>query len=271
MRSITRHSCPAALALLLLLAGCATKPPKTAYTPAPQGLMDTGERMLADGRPAQAVALYREAAVAAPRDPQPRVKLAEALIEVGHEEEARGAISEALGIDPGNEQASATLTMIDSLPPRQTKVVATPELPPPSNPPVMLLKPTVPAQRVGERPTAPSQTAGQPTTPAVPVARPATPPVAEAENRPTHTWVQVGAFENPAEAQRAWNAMQGRLVPHLGGAHQLYSLARVGARNWVRLRVGPFDDAGAGRFCAAVKTGGGDCFVAPKTAVAARS
>jgi hypothetical protein len=233
--------------------------------------MDTGERMLADGRPAQAVALYREAAVAAPRDPQPRVKLAEALIEVGHEEEARGAISEALGIDPGNEQASATLTMIDALPPRQTKVVATPELPPPSNPPVMLLKPTVPAQRVGERPTAPSQTAGQPTTPAVPVARPATPPVAEAENRPTHTWVQVGAFENPAEAQRAWNAMQGRLVPHLGGAHQLYSLARVGARNWVRLRVGPFDDAGAGRFCAAVKTGGGDCFVAPKTAVAARS
>ncbi len=257
MRSVLRHLYPGALAVLLLAAGCATQPPRAAYTPAPQRLMDSGERMLADGRPAQAVALYREAAVAAPKDPQPRVKLAESLIEVGREDEARAAIGEALGLDPGNEQASATLAIIDALPPRPVKTVAPPASDP-LTPPVALLKPSAPPQAL-EPPAAPR------------AASPASSPAAEENDQANRTWAQVGAFENPAEAERAWNAMQGRLAPHLGGAHQLYSRARVGERNWVRLRVGPFDDAGASRFCTAVKTGGGACFVAPKTAVAARS
>ena len=279
MVSVTKKLYPGALALLLLMAGCATSPPKATSVSAPQGLMDTGERMLADGCPAGAVAVYREAATTAPKDPQPRVKLAEALIEVGREEEARAAVGEALGLDPGNEQASATLAMIDALPPRANKAVTAPASPP-LNPPVVLLKPSAPAQTAAlpaasaktvDTPTAPTQTTERSAAPAQTVAPPAAPPAAEANEPTSRTWAQVGAFKNPAEAEQAWNAMLGRLAPHLGGAHQLYSRVRVGEQNWVRLRVGPFDDAGAGRFCAAVKTGGGACFVAPKAAVAAKS
>ena len=225
---------------------------------APLDVMDSGERMLADGRPAQAVALYREAAIAAPRDPRPRVKLSEALIEVGREDEARAAIAEALAIDPGNEEATAAQSALDAMPTRPKPPQPMPAAPPPlaplpvAPPPVALLKPT-PAGQPAERPAA------------------SPPPMAASDDPPGSTWAQVGAFASPAEAEQAWVIMQPRLAQHLGGAHQLYSRARVGERNWVRLRVGPFDTAGAGRFCAAVKAGGGACFIAPKTPVAARS
>lgn len=75
---------------------------------------------------------------------------------------------------------------------------------------------------------------------------------------PTGAVVQVGAAPTEAEAWKLLGALGARLE----GREAWVESATVGGRLWRRALVGGFADrAAAARFCAALKSGGRDCFV----------
>jgi hypothetical protein len=69
--------------------------------------------------------------------------------------------------------------------------------------------------------------------------------------------IQLGAYKNPAQAERAWTALSARF-PTLSSMNKLV----VPFPGGIRLRAGAGSPADARAACAALKAGGENCFVA---------
>jgi Flp pilus assembly protein TadD len=83
-------------------------------------------------------------------------------------------------------------------------------------------------------------------------------PVVRAGNAPVV--VQLGAFSNEANAERAW--LQHARRYHLQGRRPLTNIVNVNGRNLHRVSVSGFASAGdAQRLCGQIKSQGGVCFV----------
>ena len=107
---------------------------------------------------------------------------------------------------------------------------------------------------VPDPPAAPSPTAEpKPETPA-------RPPAAEEPAAPTGakgSVIQLGAFQNRAQAERAWTALSARF-PTVGAMNKLV----VPFSGGIRLRAGAASPAAAREACQALKAAGENCFVA---------
>lgn len=91
--------------------------------------------------------------------------------------------------------------------------------------------------------------------PAAPAAKPAEPePVATGAKGSV---IQLGAFQNRAQAERAWTALSARF-PDVGGMTKLV----VPFSGGIRLRAGAASPAAAREACQALKAAGENCFVA---------
>lgn len=73
-------------------------------------------------------------------------------------------------------------------------------------------------------------------------------------------YVQLGAYDNAGVARDAWNRISGR-TPKLAGLSPSGMGVTVQGKNFYRLSVGGFARGDADKVCAAVKAGGGRCFV----------
>jgi hypothetical protein len=86
------------------------------------------------------------------------------------------------------------------------------------------------------------------------------PPAAEAPPKPTGgagSVVQLGAFANKAQAERAWSALSARF-PSVGAANKLI----VPFPGGIRLRAGAASPEAARQLCQTLKAAGEACFVA---------
>lgn len=85
--------------------------------------------------------------------------------------------------------------------------------------------------------------------------------VPEVEDVPPGTrLVQLGAFDTPDDARRAWAQVDGKVDGLMDDKTRLIQKAEAGGRTFWRLRVHGFDDlSGARRFCAAVSATKTDC------------
>ena len=104
----------------------------------------------------------------------------------------------------------------------------------------------------------PVKQAPQPT--AEPKAPPATESKAEPESKPSGpsgSVVQLGAFANQAQAERAWTALSTRF-PALGSSSKMI----VPFTGGIRLRAGAASPADARQLCQTLKAAGENCFVA---------
>lgn len=90
-------------------------------------------------------------------------------------------------------------------------------------------------------------------TPAAPAAQPA--PAAATGAR--GSIIQLGAFQNRAQAERAWTALSARF-PSIGAMNKLV----VPFAGGIRLRAGAASPAAAREACQALKAAGENCFVA---------
>lgn len=77
---------------------------------------------------------------------------------------------------------------------------------------------------------------------------------------PGQFFVQLGAYDSDAVAKDAWGRLAGRVAP-LKGLVPSGMPVTVGGTTYYRLSVGGFARPDADRLCAAVKRGGGKCFV----------
>ncbi len=72
--------------------------------------------------------------------------------------------------------------------------------------------------------------------------------------------VQLGAYEDAAEARAAWDAMAQRFGAHLEGRGRVIEPATSGGRVFYRLRAHGFaDEPSARRFCSVLLAEGADC------------
>lgn len=107
-------------------------------------------------------------------------------------------------------------------------------------------------------------------TPEQPVAKPAPPAPASADAKPVAppatdakptgaagSVIQLGAFANQAQAERAWTALSARF-PSVAAMNKLI----VPFSGGIRLRAGAASPAEARRACQALKAAGENCFVA---------
>jgi Flp pilus assembly protein TadD len=105
------------MALLGLLSACVTSPPPRPLPPAvkaadkPHMLTRLGDDVRRGGDAAGAVALYRAAAAAAPRDPVPLTNMGEALNEAGDPQRAEQAFRAALTLQTGDPAAQQGLAV----------------------------------------------------------------------------------------------------------------------------------------------------------------
>ena len=87
-----------------------------------------------------------------------------------------------------------------------------------------------------------------------------TPAAAEAEAKPTGgsgSVVQLGAFANQAQAERAWSALSARF-PAIGAMNKMI----IPFSGGIRLRAGAASPADAREACQMLKAAGENCFVA---------
>lgn len=90
--------------------------------------------------------------------------------------------------------------------------------------------------------------------------RTATPAVAAARAVPGRFVVQLGAFSNSENAQRAWSQAERRFG--LGGSQPFTTTIDQGGRTLHRVSVAGFaSQADATRLCGSIKAKGGACFV----------
>jgi hypothetical protein len=92
------------------------------------------------------------------------------------------------------------------------------------------------------------------TEPQVPAAEPATQPKASGS---AGSIVQLGAFANQAQAERAWTALSARF-PNVAALNKMI----VPFSGGIRLRAGAASPADAKLVCQTLKTAGENCFVA---------
>lgn len=72
--------------------------------------------------------------------------------------------------------------------------------------------------------------------------------------------VQLGAYDDEAAAQEAWEALAGRFSAHLDGRGRIIEPASSGGRTFYRLRAHGFaDEPEARRFCAVLLAENADC------------
>ncbi|MEO5971742.1 MAG: SPOR domain-containing protein [Sphingomicrobium sp.] len=90
-----------------------------------------------------------------------------------------------------------------------------------------------------------------------PVAEPAPPPPAPAPAGGSGSVIQLGAFKNAAQAERAWTSLSSRF-PTVAGLTKLV----VPFSGGFRLRAGAASPAAARDACQALKVAGENCFVA---------
>jgi cell division septation protein DedD len=104
-----------------------------------------------------------------------------------------------------------------------------------------------------QAPPAPAQAKPEPATPEVakPAAEPAPQPTGE-----KGSVIQLGAFANRAQAERAWSALSARF-PSLAAMNKMI----VPYPGGIRLRAGAASAADAKQACQAVRAGGENCFI----------
>lgn len=73
--------------------------------------------------------------------------------------------------------------------------------------------------------------------------------------------IQLGAFKNTAQAERAWSALRARF-PELSGLSKIVVPYSAGGSSGYRLRAGAGSAAEAQQMCRALQAAGENCFVA---------
>ena len=73
--------------------------------------------------------------------------------------------------------------------------------------------------------------------------------------------VQLGAYKNTAQAERAWSALTARF-PSLAGLSKIVVPYSAGGSSGYRLRAGASSQAEAQQVCRALEAGGESCFIA---------
>jgi hypothetical protein len=75
------------------------------------------------------------------------------------------------------------------------------------------------------------------------------------------TTIQLGAYRNTAQAERAWSALSARF-PNLSGLSKIVVPYSAGGSSGFRLRAGASSSAEAQQVCRALQAAGESCFVA---------
>ena len=78
---------------------------------------------------------------------------------------------------------------------------------------------------------------------------------------PSGSVIQLGAFKNTAQAERAWTALRARF-PELSGLSKIVVPYSAGGSSGYRLRAGAGSSAEAQQMCRALEAAGENCFVA---------
>jgi hypothetical protein len=73
--------------------------------------------------------------------------------------------------------------------------------------------------------------------------------------------VQLGAYRNTAQAERAWSALTARF-PELSGLTKMVVPYSAGASRGFRLRAGAASTAEAQQVCRSLEAAGESCFIA---------
>lgn len=102
-----------------------------------------------------------------------------------------------------------------------------------------------------------------PTAPAEPEAAetPAPAPPKPAPSGASGSVVQLGAYKNTAQAERAWSALTARF-PNLSGLTKIVVPYSAGGSSGYRLRAGASSPAEAQQVCRSLEAGGESCFIA---------
>lgn len=109
-----------------------------------------------------------------------------------------------------------------------------------------------PSARPTARSTAPAEAAAEPA-PAPQAAQPAS----------GAQLVQIGAFDNEAQANTQWSRVSGKFGSLMAGKSPVLQRTKVNGRSFVRLRVAGFGSTDeARRFCSALSAEGTDCILA---------
>lgn len=126
--------------------------------------------------------------------------------------------------------------------------------PPPANAPLSLDPNAAPARAAAP---APRRTAAAAAAAAAPTS------LAAAPSSGGGYAVQVSSQRSEADAQTAFNALQGKYPSQLGGRQPLIKRVDLGAKGiYYRAMVGPFGSSGeAGELCSSLKSAGGSCLV----------
>lgn len=119
--------------------------------------------------------------------------------------------------------------------------------------------------KLGETQTAPSPPP-QSKTPAkaetkAPAAAPASPAAEAGSTALSGSVIQLGAYKNTAQAERAWLALSSRF-PQLAGASKMVVPYSAGGSSGYRLRAAASSPATAKSLCDALQAGGEACFLA---------
>lgn len=105
--------------------------------------------------------------------------------------------------------------------------------------------------------TAPEPSASPPSPPA----ESARPQPSEASTSASGSVIQLGAYRNTAQAERAWTALTARF-PDLENLSKIVVPYSAGGSSGYRLRAGASSPAQAQQMCRAIEAGGESCFIA---------
>ena len=100
----------------------------------------------------------------------------------------------------------------------------------------------------------------KPATPDEPAA-PAKPAPSEAPAAGGASVIQLGAYKNTAQAERAWSALSARF-PNLSGLSKIVVPYSAGGSSGYRLRAGASSPAEAREMCRTLEAAGESCFIA---------
>lgn len=95
----------------------------------------------------------------------------------------------------------------------------------------------------------------------VPEEKPAPPPPAPKPSGAPGSVIQLGAFKNTAQAERAWTALSARF-PVLAGTKKMIVAYAANGSSGYRLRAAATSPDAAREACQAIQAGGESCFIA---------